>query len=106
MHRERLKVETSELARDVRGGNDEEDDLLQTLESISIQLSQIQSFQLQLKVRDHLNYCSSISLRRFNRCLLKYAKRCQVNNLNEHPLMIVTIVKKRNETSCSVSLRF
>jgi hypothetical protein len=34
MHRERLKVETSELARDVRGGNDEEDDLLQTLESI------------------------------------------------------------------------
>ena len=45
-HKERLRVETSELARDVRA---EDDELLVVLESLQIQLSQIHSLELQVK---------------------------------------------------------
>ena len=41
MHQERIKVETSELVRDLREGSNDLDSNLMTLESLSMQLSQI-----------------------------------------------------------------
>lgn len=48
--KERLRVETSELARELRDAKDDLDSHLMVLESLQIQLSQIHSLDLQLKV--------------------------------------------------------
>jgi hypothetical protein len=51
-YKEKLYVETSELARDVRATKDTDSNLM-ILESLQIQLSQIHNLDLQIKVIYH-----------------------------------------------------